>query len=127
MRHFRLPAIPVPLPLFACCAALTCLGAASALWTLNQFSPSSWLTVAVGQKFSPPADYFYAVRLRVWLHIGAIACLAALFAWRLHVAGAAPVRSAIAAVRRMACGDLSARFISTGDGIQNNELLSTMQ
>jgi|GEM_PF-5143475 len=122
MRHFPLPA----LPLLACFTALTCMGAASALWTLHQFSPSNWLTVAVGQKFSPPADYFYTVRFWLWIQIGAMTGVAAVLAWRLHAAGNACAGAALAAASRMARGDLTAHPNSSG-GTQNNKLLSTMQ
>lgn len=126
MRHFRLPASSSPLTLLACFGVLTCLNAASTLWTVNQFSPSSWLTVAAGQKFSPPADYFYAARWWVWLQLGALTCVAGALAWWLHAVHVAPLRTALASARRMARADLTAHLHSS-DGLQNNELLSTMQ
>lgn len=111
--------------LLAAFAALTCLYAASLLWTLNQFSPSSWLTVAVGQEFSSPEDYFSAVRFWVWLQLAGTALAAAALAWWLHAHTVRPMHAATVAAQHISSGNLAAA--AKPDGIQNNKLLSTMQ
>jgi len=123
MSRSSLPATTVKLA--ACFATLALLQAASVLCIAYQCSPPNWLTVAVGQKFSPPVPFFFTVPGMALASLVLTVLCAAVMAYWAHARIARPLTAATAAARRMASGDL--RKINETAGVQNNELLSTMQ